>query len=702
MAEKFDYVGEIWDIAEYARDTFKRSEYNRIVLPFALFRRLECALEVTRDAVMKSLEEHEADWGRDNDNYCDASGRSFYNLSNFRLSTLGASDTYNAFMDYVNAFSPNAREILNKFELENTAKRLQEAGMLYEICKKFSKFDLSPETVSDREMSDIYEHLIERYGEEIAEGAEDFMTPRDIVRLAVGMVFANDDELLNSDTGIVRTLSDPTAGTCGFISDALDLLDEWHSKKTMKAPAKIVPYGIECEPESWAMGKTNLLLRNVASLSGDKYDRRNDLSEHIMFGDTLTDDKFPDTLFDYQLSNPPYGKNWKKQKSAVEDEASLGFKGRFGAGLPSIDDGAMLFLQHVVAKMKPVSEGGAKAGIVLSASPLFNGDPGSGPSTIRRWLFKNDVVDCIVKLGTGLFFRTTINTYLWVLNNNKPADRKGMVQLIDASDMKTAMRKNRGKKNYEISEDQQKWIIKTYVDGHDHGKSVMVPVEDFMYRRVVTQRPLRMHTVIPADLSNIADLPFIEKTDMEKVCDILKKHIGDNPYKLADTLAPIIKKEIADAINKLPKKEKSFFTPKNIAKWIRDNFGVVDPAYEAVDTNGNVIPEDELLAYAETNGDDIVTDSNLKDYEDIDWNVDFNDYMKKEVLPFTPDAWIDKNGTDEKGSIPDHKVGTVGTKISFNKYFYKYETPKEPEAIAKELMEMEAGLDGFMKEFLNV
>lgn len=189
MAEKFDYVGEIWNIAEYARDTFKRSEYNRIVLPFALFRRLECALEATRDAVMKSLEEHEADWGRDNDNYCDASGRSFYNLSNFRLSTLGASDTYNAFMDYVNAFSPNAREILNKFELENTAKRLQEAGMLYEICKKFSKFDLSPEAVSDREMSDIYEHLIERYGEEIAEGAEDFMTPRDIVRLAVGMVW---------------------------------------------------------------------------------------------------------------------------------------------------------------------------------------------------------------------------------------------------------------------------------------------------------------------------------------------------------------------------------------------------------------------------------------------------------------------------------------------------------------------------------
>lgn len=702
MAEKFDYVSEIWNIADYVRDTIPQSEYNKVVLPFALLRRLECALEATRDAVLKSLEENEADWGRDSDNYCSASKRSFYNLSNFRLSTLGASDTLNAFKEYVDSFSPNAREILYKFELENTAKRLDNDGILYEVCKKFGKFDLSPEAVSDREMTDIYEHLIERYGEEIAEGAEDFMTPRDIVRLAVGMLFANEDELMDSDTGIVRSLCDPTCGSCGFISDALDLLNEWHKDKKMKAPATIVPYGIECEAASWAMGKTNLLLRNVASDNADAISRRNDLSEHIVFGDTLRDHEiFENITFDFQLSNPPFGKKWEKQKPFVFDEAKLGFKGRFGAGLPSIDDGSMLFLQHVVAKMKPASEGGGKAGIVLSASPLFNGDPGSGPSTIRRWLFKNDVVDCIVKLGTGLFFRTTINTYLWVLNNNKPADRKGMIQLIDASDMKTVMRRNRGKKNCEISEEQQKWIVKTYVDGHDHGKSVMVPVEDFMYRRVVTQRPLRMHTVIPADLSNIVDFPFIDKAAMGKVCDILKKHIGDNPYKLADTLAPAIKKEIVDDINKLPKKEKSFFTPKNIAKWVRDNFGIVDPTYEAVDTNGNVIPEEELLAYAETNGDDIVTDSNLKDYEDIDWDVSFDEYMKQEVLPFTPDAWIDKNGTDEKGSIPDHKVGTVGTKISFNKYFYKYETPKEPEVLANELLELENGLEVFLKGFVK-
>lgn len=703
MAEKFDYVSEIWNIADFVRDTFKRSEYNRIVLPFALFRRLECALEDTRDAVMQALAKHEAEWGRENDGYCDASKRSFYNLSTFRLNTLGGTNTYNAFMDYINAFSPNAREILLKFEIENTAKRLSDAGILYEVCKKFGNFDLSPENVSDREMSDIYEHLIERYGDEIAEGAEDFMTPKDVVRLAVGMLFANDDEILNSDKGIVRTIYDPTMGTGGFITDALDLLNEWHKDKKMKAPAVIVPYGEECEAESWAMGKANLLLRNVATVSADKHEKRNDLSEHIMYGNTLTDDKFEDKTFNYILSNPPYGKKWEKEKKGVEEEAKLGFKGRFGAGLPSVDDGSMLFLQHVVSKMAPVGEGGGKVGIVLSASPLFNGDPGSGPSTIRRWLFQKDYIDCIVKLPSEIFFRTSIHTYLWILTNNKSEDRKGKIQLIDASNMRTLLRKNRGKKRYEINDEQRDWIIKTYIDGHDHGNSVLVPVEDFMYRRVITQRPLRMHLVIPEDFAEKGyTLGVLKEVEMALVYKEIEEYVGDNSYKVVFELAKIIKNAIKDVVALAPKQYRSLYTPKNIEKWLLNSFGVVNPEYEAVDKKGNIIPENEILAYADTNAEDIITDSDLKDYEDIDWNTAFDEYMNKEVLPFIPDAWIDKTATDEKGSISDHEVGTVGTKISFNKYFYKYEVPKEPETIAKELMEMEAGLDGFMKEFLNV
>ena len=442
--ENFDYVTEIWNIADYVRDIIKRSEYNRIVLPFSLLRRLECALEETRNDVLDAVAAHEAEWGRESDNYCGFSKKAFYNVTNFRLNNLSAMDTLDALMEYINGFSPNARDILLRFKMEETCKTLQEHGMLYEVCMRFSKFNLSPENVSDREMSNIYEHLIQKFGEAIAEDAEDFMTPKDVVRLAVSMIFANDDELMTSDQGIVRTLYDPTMGTGGFITDALDLLDEWHSDKKMTAPAIIVPYGEECEQESWAMGKANLLLRNVANKGKDQYDEIKDMSSHIMYGDTLSDDKFDGETFNYILSNPPYGKKWEKEASAVNEEAKLRFKGRFGAGLPPISDGSMLFLQHVVSKLAPIEEGGGKAGIVLSASPLFNGDAGSGSSNIRRWLFENDYVDCIVKLPESIFFRTGINTYLWILTNNKADGRKGKVQLIDASDMKTPLGRNLG------------------------------------------------------------------------------------------------------------------------------------------------------------------------------------------------------------------------------------------------------------------
>ena len=253
-----DYVNEIWNIADYVRDVIPRADYNKVVLPFALLRRLECALEPTRDAVCAALAEHEADWGRESDNYCQYSGKAFYNVTKFRLNNLGASDTYEALDSYINGFSKNARDILLKFELETTCKKLQDKGMLYSVCQKFASLPFDSETVSDRDMSDIYEHLIQRYGDEIAEDAEDFMTPKDVVRLCIGMIFANDDELMSSDTGIVRTLYDQTCGTGGFITDALDLLNEWHEDKKMKAPAVFVPYGEELSDVTWEIGRAHV------------------------------------------------------------------------------------------------------------------------------------------------------------------------------------------------------------------------------------------------------------------------------------------------------------------------------------------------------------------------------------------------------------------------------------------------------------
>ena len=676
LSKSFDYANEIWKIADYLRDTIKRAEYNRIILPFTLLRRLECALEPTREAVIKAVEEHEADWGRFNDNYCQFSGKAFYNASRFKLNNLGAQDTLESLKSYIDNFSPNAREILEKFRLEETCKILQAKDMLYEVCKRFAKFDLSPETVSDRTMSDIYEHLIERYGEEIAEDAEDFMTPKDVVRLAVGMIFANDDELLNSDQGVVRTLYDPTAGTGGFISDALDQLDEWHKDKKMVAPAVIVPYAQEIEGESWAMCKANLLLRNISNADKDVYDQIKDMSAHIMYGDTLADDKFPDMVYSYQLSNPPYGKKWEVQKDKVMDEAKLGFKGRFGAGLPSIDDGSMLFLQHLVSKMDPVN---GKAGIVLSGSPLFTGDPGSGPSNIRRWLFKEDVIDCIVKLPTEIFFRTGIATFLWILRRDKPEDRKGKIQLIDATEMKVPLRKSLGKKRYEISKEQREWIIQTYIDGHDHGNSVLVPCTDFMFRKVTTQRPLRMAVIVDTEkidsLFEVSSVTKLSEDNRNILLEALEKEAGiEHDYMWADDFARDVRKKMT----------KPEIQAAPLAKVIRDTFGVKDDKYPTVpDKKGVPIPDPEL-----------------KDSENIPWGMDFDEYMEKEVLPYAPESYIDETVLD-KGSLDDGQVGVVGTEISFNKYFYKYEQPRDPEEIGMEILDLENGLESYLEDLLK-
>ncbi len=691
--EQFDYETEIWNVADYVWGPIKTSEFNRVILPFTMLRRLECALEPTRDAVVKAYEEHpdwwvpveeeETDKKTNEANFCLYSQKPFFNITSFRLNNLGSTDTYTALMQYINGFSANCRDILKKFKIEETCRVLDENGLLYGVCGKFAAFNLSPEAVSDRDMSNIYEHLIRRFGESIAENAEDFMTPKDVVRLAVGMIFAGEDELANSDTGIVRTIYDPTLGTGGFITDALDQLDEWHKDKNMIAPAKIVPYGQEYESESWAMAKTALLLRSVGKKDADTFEEMTDMSANIMWGDTLSDDKFENKTFNYILSNPPYGKKWEKEEDDVKEEAKLGFKGRFGAGLPSIDDGSMLFLQHVVSKLPSEEEGGGKAGIVLSASPLFTGDAGSGPSNIRRWLFENDYIDCIVKLPESIFYRTGINTYLWILSTKKPSGRKGKIQLIDASDNYESLMRNQGNKRFYINDAQREWIIKTYIDGHDHGKSVIVPKETFMYRKVTTQRPLHAQLEISEEtLDKLLHSRTISKLNDENKA-VLRQYLAEDlleigpciiPYNCAESTAKAAREEMKD----------TKITVAQITKAIQECMIVKDDSYPIIrDKKGNIIP-----------------DPDLKDTENIPFGESFDDYMSREVLPFTPDCWIDETVLD-KGTLADGNIGIVGTSISFNKFFYKHEEPRKPNDIAAELLRLENGLGNFIKELLQ-
>lgn len=680
MAETTSIESMIWDIADYSRDAIDRKDYNKIVLPFSLLRRLECALEPTRDAVVAKYEEKKNEWGDEDDKYCTVSGYSFYNLSSIRLKDIG-NQTLGAMKTYINSFSPNVREIFQAFDFEAVCTKLDSKGLLYEVCKKFSKIDLGTEAVSDRDMTNIYEHLIQKFGDEIAEDAEDFMTPRDIVRLSVNMLFANEEDILEADNGNVRTLYDQTCGTCGFITDALDQIDEWKESNKLKHPTVIVPYGEEINDTTWAMGKAALLLRNVSNSNNDIYDQTKDLSEHILKGDTLNNDKFDSQYFDFQLSNPPYGKKFEvEQKDVLEEHTRYGYGGRFGAGVPPVSDGSMLFLQNAIAKMRPKEEGGGKIGIILSASPLFGGDPGSDRSNIRRWILQNDYLDCIVKLSTGEFYRTGINTYLWVLSNKKPAERQGFVQLIDATEHYHTMRKNIGKKNREMNDDDIAWIVKTYVDGHNGGKSVMVPYTDFMFRRVTTQRPLRMMIRLDSnkldDLRNNSKLAKLTAGNMNMLVNgIAEADSSDlKPYAWAGEFAKSIRKKM----------EKPNVTAAAIESVILAVFGIKDASYEPVtDKNGTVM-----------------ADPDLKDTEDIPWGMEFSDYMAKEVLPFAPDTWIDESVTDT-GNLSDHGVGIVGTNISFNRYFYHYEEPRKPEDIAKEIVELEKSLGSFEEGFLK-
>lgn len=674
--KEFDYVSEIWKVAEYCRDTIKTSDYNKVILPFALLRRLECALEDTRKDVVDALKKHEAEWGKENSNYCRYSKKAFYNVTSFKLNNLGGTNTLDSLVDYIDGFSPNAREIFEKFKMKETAKQLSDANLLYWVCTKFGGFDLSPETVSDREMANIYEHLIQKFGESIAENAEDFLTPRDICRLAVSMLLANEDDILNSDKGDVRTIYDCCGGTNGFISDALDMLEEMHSGKNMKAAARIVPYSQEVEPESWAMGKAAMLLRNVSNSDKDLYDSMTDLSQYCAMGDTLADDKFPDTTFDWQCTNPPYGKDWSKSAEDVLTEAKMGIKGRFYAGLPSKNDGSMLFLQHVISHMKPKAEGGGKAAIVLSASPLFTGDAGSGPSNIRRWIFQNDLIDCIVKIPAGVFFRTSINTYLWILSNNKPKNREGLVQLIDASDMKTPLRKNLGKKNVELSPEQISEITRIYVDGEVNERSVIVPYSDFEFRQVTTQQPLRMGFILSDKSEELnANGTFLKLSagNQKIFIDEINKANQENETRKYHWC-----EQFAKDVRKFMDKPKP--SANNIIKILTEVYGDVSEKWDIVrDKNGNIVP-----------------DNNKTDKENIPVTESFDTYMAREVLPFAPETYIDEAVKDE-GNLGDGKVGVLGTNISFNKYFYHYEEPRKPEEIAKEIENLESELNTFMR-----
>ena len=641
----------IWSIANLLRGEFKQSQYGRIILPFTLLRRLECVLAPTKEKVLAEAEKctkmspdaaerilrHKA-------------GLSFYNISSMDLRTLGETQVLDNLETYIQSFSPSAREVFEHFRFSEFIEKLNEANLLYIIAHKFAGFDLSPATVPNYEMGLIFEELIRRFAESSNETAGEHFTPRDIVRLTTSLVFSGDDDVLTK-SGVVRSIYDPTAGTGGFLSAGMEYLHE------LNPQARLVGFGQELNPESYAICKGDMLVK--------EQDVKN-----IKLGNTLSDDKLYAETFDYMLSNPPFGVDWKKIEKVVKDEAKIkGFGGRFGAGIPRVSDGSLLFLLHLVSKMRTPREGGSRIGIILNGSPLFTGGAGSGESEIRRYLLERDLVEAIIALPTDMFYNTGIATYIWVLSNHKPEERKGKAQLINATDMHEPMRKSLGSKRKAISEKQIEEIVRMYGNNEASKVCKIFNTTDFGYRRITVERPLQL-AIYPSDPERIealqADKAWNKLTAEIQHAILHALETLKDSYLSRDTFLSDLK---AACNSKL-----STPTCKLLLKHLGEH---CDDAEVCTDKKGNPEPNPDL-----------------RDNENVPLSEDIEVYFDREVLPHVPNAWIDESKKDEK----DGQVGIVGYEIPFNRHFYEYVPPRSLEAIDADLDAVTAEIMELLRE----
>lgn len=639
----------IWSTADLLRGDYKQSDYGKIILPFTLLRRLECVLEPTRDDVLKEFEARK-DLGIPLEQFLvRKSNNSFYNTSNFTLSKLMA-DSNNLrdnLESYINAFSANAREIFEKYDFNVQIDKLNDNNLLYLIVEKFSSFDLTPKHVSNHQMGLMFEELIRKFAEQSNETAGEHFTPRDIVRLTTSLLFTLDDEALTK-SAVVRSLYDPTAGTGGFLSSGSEYIHE------INPNASLVTFGQELNPESYAICKADMMIKGQPV-------------ENIKLGNTLSDDQLSNKKFDYMLSNPPFGVEWKKVQKVVTDEHKIqGFNGRFGAGLPRVSDGSLLFLLHLISKMTPKKDGGSRIGIILNGSPLFTGGAGSGESEIRRYVLENDLLEAIIAMPTDMFFNTGISTYIWILSNHKEEHRANKVQLINASSMGESMRKSLGSKRKQLSQNQSDAIVRMYGEFVESKDSKLFDTTDFGYRRITVERPLQL-SFYPKDEIRLealkADSAFIKLEDIgNKIIETLQ-NFSDEKVLSRDKF----NKELLDKLD-------GKLTATHL-KLLQKHLSEHDDEAELCkDAKGKL----------EANAD-------LRDYENIPLNQDIKEYFQKEVIPHVPLAWIDTKKKDEK----DVKVGIVGYEIPFNRHFYEYVPPRdlkeidtELDILTKEIMEM--------------
>jgi type I restriction enzyme M protein len=567
----------IWSVADLLRGDYRRSEYGRVILPFTVLRRLDCVLARTKAAVLKEAAAKEKAGINADPFLLRITKAGVYNTSALDLATLrGDQDNIRKNLyTYLQGFSAEANDIFERFDFHAQVERLAKANLLYLVTEKFANIDLHPEKVDNASMGLVFEELIRKFAEDSNETAGEHFTPREVIRLMVNLLFVEDDDVLTPGNSVVRTLYDPTAGTGGMLSIGSEYLLEHNPK------ARLTLFGQELNDESYAICKADMLIKGQ------------DVG-NVVAGNTLSDDGHAGRKFNYMLSNPPFGVEWKKVEAVVRSEHERrGFDGRFGPGLPRVSDGSMLFLLHLLSKMSPAQDGGSRFGIVLNGSPLFTGGAGSGESEIRRYVLENDLVEAIVGLPTDMFYNTGIATYVWILSNRKPDDRKGYVQLIDASSFWQKMRKSLGSKRKEMSD--------------EHIATVTRLFGDFTEAELVT--------ALDADGKPVGEQHLVTNTDTP----------------------PSVPK--GGRLKRVPiarifKNEDFGYTTITVERPLRDE-------------NGKVV-----LGLKGKQKGKPQPDSGLRDTENVPLAEDIAAYFKREVLPHAPDAWIDEEKSKVGYEIP--------------------------------------------------
>nr|WP_313023391.1 class I SAM-dependent DNA methyltransferase [Brucella intermedia] len=659
--------GFVWSIAEILRGDFKQSEYGKVILPFVVLRRLDCILEASKDKVREAAEtlpDGVDEATRDMILFGAVGGNvKVYNLSRFTFATLKGQDPgqlHRNLVDYITQFSANVRDIfLDKFLFTEQLKRLNDGGILWNVFQRMTEIDLHPDSVTNIEMGYLFEELIRRFSEISNETAGEHFTPREVIRLIVDLLIANDDTKLTK-RGTIRQVYDPACGTGGMLALTEEALKDFNPS------IRVELFGQELNGESFGICKSDMLVTGHDP-------------EQIAFGNTLTQDAHKDKRFHYMLSNPPYGVDWKKYQQPIKEEAeTLGFSGRFGAGTPRISDGQLLFLQHMISKMRD-DEDGSRIGIVMNGSPLFTGGAGSGESEIRRWMMENDWVEAIVALPTDLFYNTGIQTYIWLLTNRKPAHRRGKVQLIDASGERfwKPMRKSLGSKRREIPDEARADIVRLYEgflngDAGEGDVAKIFNTTDFGYREIRVERPLRLNFQASAErIAQLRDDKIFMRlsVDEREEIEVVLLGMGDKLFTNRSAFEKVLTKALKSEGVKI-----SAAIRKAILAALSERDEEADIC---TDKDGNPEP-----------------DTDLRDHELVPLREDWRDYFAREVTPFVPDAWVDESYRDSR----DREIGRVGYEINFNRFFYRYVPPRPLEEIDVELKTLEAEIAGLLKE----